>query len=70
MSGEQIQVREGWWRQRCGDIVRVTLAQCGHFKWESTFEVFLDNGRTDTECVDDADLMEFLGEEIEVRRVR
>lgn len=70
MSGEQIQVREGWWRQRCGDVVRVTRAECRFFRWESTHEVFLDNGRIDMECVEDADLVEFLGEEIEVRRVR
>ena len=27
MSGEKIQVREGWWRQRCGDVVRVWVLQ-------------------------------------------
>lgn len=67
---DQIQVREGWWRQRCGDIVHVTRAKCRTFLWESTHEVFLGNGRTDMEYVADADLVEFLGEEIEVRRVQ
>ena len=73
MSGEQIQVCEGWWRQRCGHIVKVTPVAVeygsGH-RWECAIDVYFDNGRTEREYETLEDLVEFLGEEIEVRRVR
>ena len=76
MSGEQIHVREGWWRQRCGDVVRVKRDKDSpvrirtHYPWSCKSYNYMDNGRMDSveEC--DVDLVEFLGEEIEIRRAR
>ena len=70
MSG-QIQVREGWWRQRCGDVVRVVSFTAGivrHHRCKSYS--YDDSGRVHPDIDCHADLVEFLGEEIEVRRVR
>jgi len=70
---KQIQVRKGWWRQRCGHVVHVTpvtYENGGGYRWECVISVYYDNGRTEAEYEGDEDLVEFLGEEIEVRRVR
>ena len=68
--GEPIQVREGWWRQRCGDVVHVTRdGDCG-FAWQCRSFWYWSNGRVDSAGECDVDLVEFLGEEIEIRRVR
>ena len=76
MSGEQIQVCEGWWRQRCGDVVRVTrdtdspVGIRRHYPWQCKSHNYTDSGRMDSGDEYGVDLVEFLGEEIEVRRVR
>lgn len=74
VSGEQADFRWEWWRQRCGHIVKVRV-------WgdNSTATCPLQDalGKTYSRCGEfslvresDQDLVEFLGEEIEVRRVR
>ena len=35
MSGEKIQVREGWWRQRCGEKVWVDRSTGTLYPWYS-----------------------------------
>ena len=66
MSGEQIQVCEGWWRQRCGDVVRVKrnkdfpIAYRAHYPWVCKSYSYMDNGRMDSTEECDADLVEFL----------
>ncbi len=69
MSGEKIQVREGWWRQRCGHIVHVTpvmVALGSGYKWECAIDVYFDNGRTEREYETLEDLVEFLGKNITI----
>jgi hypothetical protein len=76
MSG--IQVRLGWWRQRCGHVVRVeSLSENGPLRWRDCVSTaYTDGGRIITylrnvpPLDEPEDLVEFLGEEIEVRRVR
>ena len=69
MSGEKIQVREGWWRQRCGDIVRVWRNNNDQYPWSSTHNSYTHDGRYRFPCKftgaeNELDLVEFLRENI------
>ena len=68
MSGEQIQVREGWWRQRCGDVVHVTAGSDRYYPWECRAFCYTDAGRIQSAKEREADLVEYLGEKIHVLR--
>ena len=47
MSGEKIQVRAGWWRQRCGNVVRIVGASnCPDYPWKCAYGAwYRDDGR-------------------------
>ena len=68
MSGEKIQVRPGWWRQRCGTVVRI-VGQSGNarYPWRCVSgRVYGDDGRLFV-CEDTQfDLVEFLGKNITI----
>ena len=68
MSGEKIQVRPGWWRQRCGNVVRI-VGQSGNarYPWRCVSgRVYGDDGRLFV-CEDTQfDLVEFLGKNITI----
>ncbi len=67
---EQIQVCKGWWRQRCGDIVRVWSngPKDAEYPWASASYTYTHDGLVLVHS-HPRDLVEFLGEEIEIRRV-
>ena len=68
MSGEKIQVREGWWRQRCGNVVRIA-GESGdsHYPWRCESGVcYRNNGRYLTYTETDIDLVKFLGKNITI----
>ena len=66
MSGEKIQVREGWWRQRCGDIVRVWRNNNDQYPWSSEHNSYTHGGAVVYRRVDSQDLVEFLGANITI----
>ena len=68
MSGEKIQVREGWWRQRCGDIVRVWSNddEDAWYPWISAHNSYTHEGRVYALQVDEQDLVELLGKNITI----
>lgn len=68
MSGEKIQVREGWWRQRCGDIVRVWCDndEDDLYPWASENSNYTHDGAVFFGLVDGQDLVEFIGKNITI----
>lgn len=68
MSGEQIQVREGWWRQRSGDVVKVAASSDRYYPWECRAFCYTDAGRIQSAKETEFDLVEYLGEKIHVLR--
>jgi hypothetical protein len=68
MSGEKIQVREGWWRQRCGNVVRIA-GESGdaYYPWQcAAGGTYRNNGRYFAYGNIELDLVEFLGENITI----
>ena len=68
MSGEKIQVREGWWRQRCGNVVCV-VGKSGddHHPWRcASGGKYRNNGRYFTYGLTEMDLVEFIGKNITI----
>ena len=61
----EIKVKVGWWKQRCGHLVRIGCrTYCRFFPWRDlTGSTYQDNGRyySDTHPTD-YDLVEYLGE--------
>ena len=74
MSGEQADFRWEWWRQRCGHIVKVRVggdnSTATYPLQDSLGNTYSRYGEFSLVRESDQDLVEFLGEEIEVRRVR
>lgn len=70
MSGEKIQVREGWWRQRCGDIVRVWRNDEDDvdYPWASAICSYTHDGSVLVHICEAEDLVEFLGVDDPTRR--
>lgn len=69
MSGEKIQVREGWWRQRCGDVVRVWPNdddEDNWYSWVSAHNSYTHDGQVFALQVDNEDLVEYLGKNITI----
>ena len=68
MSGEKIQVREGWWRQRCGHVVRITACNGHHdYPWRCAADLtYRRDGRYLNHTETGLDLVEFLGENITI----
>ena len=68
MSGEKIQVREGWWRQRCGYVVWI-VGESGdtYYPWRCvTGRVYRNDGRYFGVGLTKMDLVEFLGKNITI----
>ena len=68
MSGEKIQVREGWWRQRCGNVVRI-VGKSGdsYHPWRcASGGEYCNNGRYFAYGQTEMDLVEFLGKNITI----
>jgi hypothetical protein len=68
MSGEKIQVRLGWWRQRCGNVVRIGASN-GHpdYPWRCAAGlVYSRDGRYFSHTETEMDLVEFLGKNITI----
>ena len=68
MSGEKIQVREGWWRQRCGNVVRIA-GESGdaRYPWRCVTEcVYREDGMFFGHAATQFDLVEFLGANITI----
>ena len=68
MSGEKIQVRAGWWRQRCGNVVRIA-GESGdaYYPWRcAAGGKYRNNGRYFTYGLTELDLVEFLGKNITI----
>jgi hypothetical protein len=68
---EKIQVREGWWRQRCDNVVRIVdggnFDPC--FPWRcAAGNVYAKDGQFLTYKQTELDLVEFLGVEDPTRR--
>lgn len=63
---KQIQVRQGWWRQRCGDVVHVkrdaddSVHIRTYYPWNCKDHNYTDSGRMDVDREYDVDLVEFL----------
>ncbi len=68
MNGEKIQVREGWWRQRCGNVVRIERAYWSYkFLWRcSDDNYFCEDGKWHPNADHPRDLVEFLGKNITI----
>jgi hypothetical protein len=69
VSGEKIEVREGWWRQRCGNVVRIidggNFDPC--FPWRcAAGNVYAKDGKFLTYKQTELDLIEFLGTNIKI----
>jgi hypothetical protein len=62
VSGDKIQVREGWWRQRCGDIVRVWRDndEDAEYPWASACNSYTHDGAVFVGQFDQQDLVEYL----------
>jgi hypothetical protein len=67
---EQIQVCEGWWRQRCGDIVRVWRNDEDDvdYPWASGIGTYRHDGSSLVHIRAAEDLVEFLGVDDPTRR--
>ena len=68
MSGDKIQVRLGWWRQRCGNVVRIA-GESGeiYYPWRCASGIcYHNNGRYLVREATDIDLVEFLGKNITI----
>ena len=70
MSGEKIQAREGWWRQRCGNIVRVWRNddEDADYPWATEHGSYTENGAWLVGFHDTQDIIEFLGVDDPTRR--
>lgn len=68
MSGEKIQVREGWWRQRCGDVVRVwpNDDDDAEYPWASAHNSYTHDGAVCVGQFDQQDLVEYIGKHITI----
>ena len=68
MSNEKIQVCEGWWRQRCGDIVRVWCDddEDAEYPWASACNSYTHEGTVFVGKFDEQDLVEYLGKNIRI----
>lgn len=66
MSGEKIQVREGWWRQRCGDVVWVWRNNNDLYPWSSRHNSYTHDGAVIFRRADSQDLVEFIGKNITI----
>jgi hypothetical protein len=68
VSGEKIQVREGWWRQRCGDVVRVWSNDDddAEYPWASACNSYTHDGQVFALQVDEQDLVEYLFKKITI----
>ena len=65
---EQIQVQAGWWRQRCGDVVRVwpNDDDDADYPWASAFSDYTNDGQVFARQVDEQDLVKYLGKNITI----
>jgi hypothetical protein len=69
MSGEKIQVCEGWWRQRCGNVVRIVGASnYPEYPWECAYgTLYGDDGLwSKTMGQNQLDIVEYLGKNITI----
>ena len=68
MSGEKIQVCLGWWRQRCGNVVRIAGKSGDHiYPWQCLAGLkYRSNGRYLRSLLTERDLVEFLGKNITI----
>jgi hypothetical protein len=69
MSGKKIQVRVGWWRQKCGDIVRVwpNDDEDAQYPWASAHNSYASDGAVFAGPFFAAqDLVEYLGKNITI----
>jgi hypothetical protein len=69
VSGEKIEVREGWWRQRCGNVVRIVEpSSCDDYPWKCAYGTWYSNdGLWSIEKEQHPlDLVEFLGKNITI----
>jgi hypothetical protein len=59
---EQIQVQAGWWRQRCGNVVRIVgESDDPHYSWQcATGNTYRKDGRHLTFNESELDLVEFV----------
>ena len=67
---EQIQVQAGWWRQRCGDVVRVwpNDDDDAEYPWASESCSYTHEGSMLDHLYEAEDLVEFLGVDDPTRR--
>ena len=66
---KQIQVQAGWWRQRCGDIVRVWRNdKDANYPWASVLYAYRRDGSVLKNTYHKVDLVEFLGVDDPTRR--
>jgi hypothetical protein len=68
VSGEKIQVRAGWWRQRCGNVVRIAGdAGSSYYPWGcAAGGTYRNDGHYFAYGNMELDLVEFLGENITI----
>ncbi len=68
MNGDKIQVREGWWRQRCGHVVRIAgESNDPYYPWQCVIgRTYRKDGRCLTYQETELDLVEFLGKNITI----
>jgi hypothetical protein len=69
MSGETIQVCEGWWRQRCENVVRIVGSSgCPDYPWKCAYGTwYRDDGRWSKEFQQHPlDIIRFLGKNITI----
>jgi hypothetical protein len=68
MSGEKIQVREGWWRQRCGNVVQIAGESGDHdYPWRcASGDKYRNDGHYFTYGLTEQDLVEYLGKNITI----
>lgn len=69
MSGDKIQVREGWWRQRCGNVVRIVGASNqSDYPWKCAYGTwYSDDGRWSIELEEHPlDLVHYYGNNITI----